>query len=79
MLIKIKWLALNPYNLQLNMYDNLINQKEELGKSYKSENLKEQWDKYILMNIIQKRRSNLMQYFLKLYCNYDLLFSQKYT
>ena len=38
------------------MYDNLIRQEEELENSNKIEKLKEERDRYILMNKIEKEK-----------------------
>lgn len=48
---KLNDLALNPSNFQLilNMYDQLIQQEEELGHSDKIENLKKQREQYTIM------------------------------
>ena len=59
-------LALNPYNYQfiINIYDNLINQEEELGQSNKIENLKKQRNTYILMNeAIKVKKLNIYNTF----------------
>ena len=57
---KLNNLALNPSNFQLilNMYDQLIQQEEELGNSDKIEKLKKQREQYTIMKETAEKEKN---------------------